>query len=159
MIIESTTRKSFSGVIAASLILFTGCMQTAAQHASQLHSEADRQLTVGTVQARIARGMSSTEVAEVLGSPNIVTRDQGGDESWVYDKIATEASYSNDSGGGVGLLGAGRNPGVSLLLGGLVGTYSRSAGASATQQRTLTVVIKFDSRNRVKDFSYHTSRF
>jgi outer membrane protein assembly factor BamE (lipoprotein component of BamABCDE complex) len=159
MKIKNRTGKLFRGMLAAPFLVFLGCMQTAAQHASQLHSEADRQLTVGTVQAKIVRGMSSTEVAEVLGSPNIVTRDQGGDESWVYDKIATEASYSNDSGGGVGLLGAGRNPGVSLLLGGLVGTYSRSAGASATQQRTLTVVIKFDSRNRVKDFSYHTSRF
>jgi outer membrane protein assembly factor BamE (lipoprotein component of BamABCDE complex) len=159
MNIKNRTGKLFRAMLAAPSLVFVGCMQTAAQHASQLHSEADRQLTVGTVQAKIVRGMSSTEVAEVLGSPNIVTSDQGGDESWVYDKIATEASYSNDEGGGVGLLGAGRNPGVSLLLGGLIGTYSRSAGASATQQRTLTVVIKFDSRNRVKDFSYHTSRF
>jgi hypothetical protein len=103
--------------------------------------------------------MSSTEVAEVLGSPNIVTKDQGGDESWVYDKIATEASYSSDAGGYGGLVGGGGAPGVALILGGLSGSYNRSAGATATQQRTLTVVIKFDKRSRVKDFSYHTSRF
>lgn len=146
------------GVILAALTC-AGCMQTAAQHASQLHSEADRRLTVGTVQARIVKGMSSTEVAEILGSPNIVTKDQGGDESWVYDKIATEASYSRDEGGYGGVLGAGGTPGAALILGGLTGSYGRAAGASATQQRTLTVVIKFDSRHRVKNFSYHTSRF
>lgn len=146
------------GVVLAA-VTSTGCMQTAAQHAAQLHSEADRQLTVGTVQARIVKGMSSTEVAEVLGSPNIVTKDQGGDESWVYDKIATEASYSRDEGGYGGVLGAGATPGTALILGGLTGSYGRAAGASATQQRTLTVIIKFDSRHRVKNFSYHTSRF
>lgn len=137
----------------------SGCVQTAAQHASQLHSEADRRLTVGTVQARILRGMSSTEVVEILGSPNIVTRDQGGTESWVYDKIATEASYSTDNGGYGGLIGAGGTPGAALILGGLTGSYSRAAGASATTQRTLTVIIKFDALNKVRDFSYHTSRF
>ena len=137
----------------------SGCMMPAYEHEAQLHSEADRRLTVGTVQTRIVRGMSSTEVAEALGSPNIVTKDQGGDESWVYDKIATEASYSKDAGGYGGLVGGGGAPGVALILGGMTGSYNRSAGATATQQRTLTVVIKFNGRSRVKDFSYHTSRF
>jgi hypothetical protein len=41
--------------------------------------------------------MSGTEVAVALGSPNIVTRDSGGKETWIYDKIATEASYSKSS--------------------------------------------------------------
>jgi outer membrane protein assembly factor BamE (lipoprotein component of BamABCDE complex) len=128
-------------------------------HAAALHTAEDRRLTVGTVQARIVKGMSSSEVAEILGSPNIVTKDSGEDESWVYDKIATEASYSTDSGNSAGLLGAGGTPGSSLLLGGLFGGYNRAAGASGTVQRTLTVVIKFDRQHRVRDFNYHTSRF
>jgi hypothetical protein len=159
MNIFSRSSFNFTLVVLSCTILATGCVMPAHEHASQLHSEADRRLTVGTVQARIVRGMSSTEVAEVLGSPNIVTKDQGGDESWVYDKIATEASYSNDAGGYGGLVGGGGAPGVALILGGLSGSYNRSAGATATQQRTLTVVIKFDGRSRVKGFSYHTSRF
>ena len=150
----------FSTLLFSTVTIFVaGCVMPAYEHSRQLHSEDDRRLTVGTVQARVVRGMSSTEVAEVLGSPNIVTKDQGGDESWVYDKIATEASYSNDTGGYGGLVGGGGAPGVALILGGLSGSYNRSAGATATQQRTLTVVIKFDTRSRVKDFSYHTSRF
>ena len=132
---------------------------SAAEHQQSLGSTADRNLTVGTVQARITRGMAQAEVAEALGSPNIVTKDRDDDETWVYDKIATEASYSNDTASGAGLAGAGGTPGSSLILGGLFGSYSRSAGAAGSSQRTLTVVIKFDPRKRVKDFSYHTSRF
>lgn len=132
---------------------------SAAQHQQSLGSTADRNLTVGTVQARITRGMAAADVAEALGSPNIVTKDRSDDETWVYDKIATEASYSNDTGGGTGLVGAGGTPGSALILGGLLGSYNRSAGAASSVQRTLTVVIKFDANKRVKDFSYHTSRF
>ncbi len=141
-----------------SLLLSLGCM-SAAEHQQSLHSTADREFTLGVVQARISRGMSQTDVAEALGSPNIVTRDNQGDESWIYDKIATEASYSRDSGGVGGGVGAGGTPGDALILGGLLGNYGRSAGAAASSQRTLTVVIKFDDNKRVKDFSYHSSRF
>jgi outer membrane protein assembly factor BamE (lipoprotein component of BamABCDE complex) len=146
------------GSILLSVWFGVGCM-SAAQHQQSLGSNADRNLTVGTVQAKITRGMAAADVAEALGSPNIVTKDRSDDETWVYDKIATEASYSNDTGGGAGLVGAGGTPGSALILGGLLGSYNRSAGAASSVQRTLTVVIKFDASKRVKDFSYHTSRF
>lgn len=132
----------------------TGCVKTAAQHADSLHSASDRNLTVGVVQRDIRVGMSETEVVSLLGSPNIVTRDKAGRDSWVYDKIATEASYSAD-GGSLGLiLGAGGG-GVAGALG---GGYSRAAGAAAVSQRTLTVVIKFKEHS-VESFTYHSSQF
>lgn len=136
----------------------SGCM-SGAEHARALHSNDEREFTLGVVQKKVYRGMPQAEVAEELGSPNIVTKDRAGDETWVYDKIATEASYSHDRGATSGAVGAGGTPGAALILGGLVGSYSRSAGASASTQRTLTVVIKFDSQGRVKDFSYHSSKF
>ena len=146
-------------VLVTSFILaLTGCM-SAAEHSQSLHSAQERDLTVGLVQARITKGMSGAEVSEVLGSPNIVTKDESGGEAWIYDKIATEASYSSDTGGVGGLAGAGGAPGAALILGGLTGSYSRNAGASAVTQRTLTVVIKYDARGRVRDFSYHASKF
>ena len=54
-------------------------------------------MTVGVVQREIHTGLTQDQVAEALGSPNIVTRDASGNETWIYDKIATEASYSNSS--------------------------------------------------------------
>jgi outer membrane protein assembly factor BamE (lipoprotein component of BamABCDE complex) len=149
-------------LIAAALIALmktsSGCM-SAAEHQQSLHSTQEQNFTLGLVQKRITKGMSQAEVAESLGSPNMVTKDQTGDETWVYDKIASEASYSTDRGGVAGLGGGGGTPGNALILGGLVGNYDRAAGASASTNRTLTVVIRFDKQARVKDFSYHSSKF
>ena len=129
-----------------SVLLLVGCM-SAHEHYQQTHGVQERELTVGTVQKEIKKGMSAAEVAEVLGSPNIVTTDAEGREVWVYDKISTDVTYSESSGGGY----------ATLLIAGVGG--SRSAGAKSKTQRTLTVVIKFDEQKKVRDFAYHTSRF
>lgn len=139
-------------------ILLFGCMP-AQQHYQQTHGVQERQMTVGTVQREIKKGMSAAEVAEVLGSPNIVTTDAESREVWIYDKISTDVTYSQSSGGG----------GISMLIGAIggsaaggampSGSFSRSAGAQSKTQRTLTVVIKFDENKKVRDFAYHTSRF
>jgi outer membrane protein assembly factor BamE (lipoprotein component of BamABCDE complex) len=116
-------------------------------------------MTVGTVQKEIRKGMSGADVAEVLGSPNIVTTDGEGREVWIYDKISTDVTYSKDSGGvGIVLL-VGASAGNTVAGGLGHGGYSRSAGAESKTQRTLTVVIKFDEEKKVRDFSYHSSRF
>ena len=131
--------------LACLLLFLAGCM-TAAQHQQSLPGSRERAMTVGIVQREIRKGMSAADVAGALGSPNIVTKDASGDETWIYDKIAAEASYSRSSGG-TGLL-------ISLF-----GVGQQEAGASSTSERTLTVVIKFDQNKRVKDFTYHSSRF
>jgi hypothetical protein len=145
-------------IFIALAISLTGCI-TAADHQRALHSSAERDLTVGIVQAKITKGMPMESVAAALGSPNIVKKDKDGGDVWIYDKIASEASYSNDTGGGSGLLGAGGTPGSALILGGLTGSYERSQGANALTQKTLTVIISFDGRGQVEDFSYHSSKF
>lgn len=132
---------------------FFGC--TSAHHQQQLQSAKEREFTVGIVQKEIRVGMSQTEVAEALGSPNIVTRDKDGKESWIYDKIASEASYSKSSVGGAG--GAAGVTGTTLILGILTGGYE--SGASSTTQKTLTVIIKYDDEKLVESFSYHSSKF
>jgi outer membrane protein assembly factor BamE (lipoprotein component of BamABCDE complex) len=135
-----------------------GCM-TAAQHQQELGSTKEREMTVGIVQKEIRVGMSQADVAVALGSPNIVTNDGSGKETWIYDKIATEASYSASQGSMGGGVGAGGLAGSALILGGVGGVYSKSAGASSTTQKTLTVVIKFDQKKKVESFSYHASKF
>ncbi len=123
----------------------SGCM-SASQHQQSLSSTKERETTVGVAQKEIHTGMSQADVAEALGSPNIVTRDSDGKETWIYDKIATEASYSRDSGG------------TGLILS-LFGVYSKEAGAVSSTQKTLTVVIKFNENHLVDSFSYHASKF
>ncbi len=131
-------------------VVTAGCSAT--HHAADVRAadEAER-ITVGTVQKEVRIGMSAANVASVLGSPNIVTSDDQRQETWIYDKISSEVTYSRSKGTLVGLIFGGS--------GGGAGISTTSAGATATSQRTLTVIIKFDGDNRVRDFSYHTSRF
>ena len=150
---------SVRGLIIVTMVLtLTGCM-SAHQHYQQTHGAQERQMTVGTVQKEIRKGMSASDVAEALGSPNIVTTDGEGREVWIYDKISTDVTYSKDSGGLSAILLIGSASGG--VAGGALGSgdYSRSAGAQSKTQRTLTVVIKFDAEKKVRDFSYHSSRF
>lgn len=136
-----------------------GCI-SAQQHASDVQGglQGDR-LTVGTVQREIRQGMSGAEVAQVLGSPNIVSTDERGREVWIYDKVATDTVYSN-SNGGINALILGAGPvGASVLGGGVGGNSSYASGAASKSQRTLTVVIKYGDDKKVRDFAYHSSRF
>lgn len=121
-----------------------------AQHLNNVRDD-DARVTVGTVQKEIRVGTAAADVAGILGSPNIVTNDEENRQTWIYDKISTEVAYSRSSGGVAGLVFGGS--------GGGIGTGSASSGATKTSQRTLTVVIKFDRDERVRDFAYHTSRF
>ena len=131
-----------------------GCM-SAAMHQKELSSTAEREMTLGVVQKEIRIGMSQADVATALGSPNIVTRDSTSNETWIYDKIATEVSYSRSSSAGVGIIGLLISP----VVGGAAGGGSKAAGASSSTQRTLTVVIRFDSKGLVQSTSYHASKF
>ena len=97
------------------------------------------------------RRTPAAQVAEYLGSPNIVTNDEQHRETWIYDKISTEVAYSKSSGTLGGLIVGGS--------GGGFGAGSVGSGATQTSQRTLTVIIHFDDASRVRDFAYHTSRF
>ena len=121
------------------LFISLGC---ATRRSSQT-SDNSKRLTVGTVQKEIRKGMSGAEVSMALGSPNIVSTDENGNEVWIYDKLNTQKAYS------------GREVGVwFLILGG--GSSEQRVSSS---QRTLTVVVKFDSNKRVTSVSYHSSRF
>ncbi|MDP8297821.1 MAG: hypothetical protein RAP41_06540 [Candidatus Orphnella occulta] len=130
-------------IIASLCIVFLAGCSTASSHKKSVQSDAGDRVTVGKVQREIRIGMPSAKVIEVLGSPNILTTDENRQEVWVYDKIATDIVHSNNQG--------------EVWL--IIGAVSGSSGATSTSQRTLTIVIKFDKENKVRDFSYHSSSF
>lgn len=150
--------KKILALVAAAPLL-TAC-PTAQDHMNNVRAAQDGdRLSVGKVQREIRVGMSSADVVAVLGSPNIVTTDDQRREQWVYDKISTETAYSTSSGGVSALVLGGGVIGSTLLGGGGSGGYSSGAGAASTNQRTLTIIVKFDNAQRVRDFAYHTSSF
>ena len=129
-------------VVFLMIILMSGCA-SATRHKQLVQDDSGDRLTVGKVQREIKVGMPSASVAEILGSPNVVTTDEDRREVWIYDKISTEVSYSTSESGA-----------TLLLIGG-----SGSSGARSTSQKTLTIVIKFDKESKVRDFAYHSSSF
>lgn len=171
---NSRTKKTglnrFACVLIPVSITLTGCM-SAMEHHQELADTHDRSMTLGLVQKQIAVGTPQNQVAIALGSPNIVTRDNNNQETWIYDKIASEASFSQDFGGanafisGQGGLGSNTNsigfpiPFPGSLNGSVGGNYNKQSGAASITQRTLTVIVKFDARNQVETVSYHSSKF
>ena len=122
--------------------------------------------TLGVVQKYVHNGMSQDEVAIALGSPNIVTQDASGHETWIYDKMsssvtgrdktesaledATAIRYSWHALGTfltLGLINRGTKPEL------------RDVAQVVSSQNTLTIVIKFDKNNCVESYSYHSSKF
>ncbi|MDR2777021.1 MAG: hypothetical protein LBB17_03210 [Puniceicoccales bacterium] len=110
--------------------------------ACQTNAPVER-VTVGTVQRFIRQGMTSAEVVEALGAPNMVTKNAEGNETWVYDKIHSECETKRSDSG------------ICLILFG--GSNTKISGSSS--ERTLTIVVHFDKDSKVTDFSYRTTSF
>tara|TARA_B100000767_G_C19718523_1_gene516124 strand:- start:1022 stop:1417 length:396 start_codon:yes stop_codon:yes gene_type:complete len=126
----------FSVFIFLSVFLLQSC-------ATQAVKNDEDGITVGTVQKEISVGMIASDVVTILGSPNIVTTNDIGGETWVYDKVSRDISYENSSSG------------ASLLL---IGAFNNS-GSSSSSQKTLTIIINFDNQSKVSTLKYHTSTF
>lgn len=134
------------------------------KHPDRCSSPVQQQtFTLGLVQSKIKVGVTQDEVARVLGSPNIVTKDANGKDTWIYDKVASVSSTSesaNTAGiaGGGGGLGVG-NGSVGGGLGMIGVSHANYKNNSQSNQKTLTVVIKFSQYNKVESFTYHMSNF
>ena len=138
------------------LIIEFGCASPI-ERVNELKPETEKNsLTVGKVQQTIKKGMTQTEVAEALGSPNMVTKDKENIETWVYDKLRTE------------IISASANDKVGLVLGtnfggddvGVAGGASRSNSANNTirSQKTLTIILKF-KKGMLDQYTYNASSF
>lgn len=126
-------------ILLALTVVATSC--NAGRFYNETYSETQR-LELGNVQKSICKGMAQDQVAIALGSPNIVTTDKDQKETWIYDKIASEVRQSGSSG---------------LIL--FCQTGADYVSRSDVSQKTLTVVIKFDSAKKVESLSYHSSKF
>ncbi len=126
-------------VVAFVSVFLTGCVQKASWHADEVARSEKQNFTVGEVQRHIKKGMSGAGVVEALGSPNVISTDENGNEVWIYDKFYTEGVISASNG--------------------VTFTLSNVGGAARTSQSTITVIIKFDANKKVRDFAYHKSSF
>jgi len=123
-----------------SAAMFSACMK----HPTNAGPDGNAtNLTVGTVQGSIKVGMPASDVATILGSPNIVTTDEKRREVWIYDKISSDRVDTSNS-----------VYGTIIILGG-----SSKQSQSTSTQKTLTIIIKFDEEKKVRDFGYNFTQF
>jgi outer membrane protein assembly factor BamE (lipoprotein component of BamABCDE complex) len=112
------------------------------QYSQDFSARHEQEMTLGVVQRELYTGMPQADVACIMGSPNIVTRDDKGNETWIYDKISHEVKRSESSG---------------LLL--FIYSGCDALSKSSQHQKTLTVIIKFDENGKIDALSYHASKF
>ncbi len=117
-----------SGVFCCALL---GCAPPAPFATIPARQIETQKVTLGNVQMVVKKGASSADVIGALSSPNIVTSNKDGTETWVYDKIMSE-------------------PETALGNNGVVAVKST---------RTLIVVIKFDQEQRVETVQYRQTSY
>ncbi len=100
-----------------------------------------QRLAAGAAQM-IKTGMSGSDVIAALGSPNILTYNKDGLETWVYDKISNEYEFVTAQDGGW-----------------FFSPRSQSSGVEVRSQRTLIVVINFDTDKKVKTLQYRQTSY
>lgn len=108
-------------------------------------------LTPGGAKKSIQIGVTTqAEVIEVFGTPNVITRKDGG-EMWVYDKVSSKTTTAVFGGGGIGG-GAGSSGFGGGGLGGGVGSTERS-------ETTIMLIIYFDENDTVRDYKLSQTKF
>ena len=118
-------------LLACLTVLSTGCQESRTQGSN---------LTPGMAKTKITNGVTTqSEILEVFGAPNIITKNKSGNEVWTYDKVAMDKSNKE---GYWTILAAGE-----------------SSGNQTTSTKTFTLMLEFDDDDIVKDNSYRASQF
>ena len=97
-------------------------------------------LTAGSAKTLLVKGKTTqSEILKIWGSPNIVTQSSNGETVWTYSK----QSYDTESSSFVG------------------GLFVIAAGSAVSKGATSSfdVVITFDDKDVVKDFSVTSTQF
>jgi hypothetical protein len=127
----------FSAIV---LIALGGCSTT--QYGVSESSKLD---AAGPTERKVILGMGSANIAALLGSPNIVAGLENEEKAWTYEGIASDVSYARSGNAIVGVI---FDPHFDNSI---------SHKTVSDLQPTLTVVIRFNRHDRVRDFSYFAS--
>ena len=124
--------KSFYiALIAALISMLSACTPSVPLAVIPARQVETQKITLGNVQMVVKKGATNSDVIGALGSPNIVTSNKDGTETWVYDRITAEAEY----------------------------VQGRSSGIAVTSTRTMIVVVKYDKSSRVEEVQYRQTSY
>lgn len=121
--------------------LLLGCASASNQPSA---SEQNSPFTHGNVQLSLKKDLTTqADVLNTFGAPNVATHDSEGNEVWTYQKNATIAKATESSAYG-----------TIILFGGGSSTtgFERSS-------RSMTLILKFNTKKVLIDFSSMTTSF
>jgi outer membrane protein assembly factor BamE (lipoprotein component of BamABCDE complex) len=122
--------------------LLGGCAPQSAPLTSIPSRKIETQRLAAGAAQMIKPGMSGADVIAALGSPNVLTNNKEGLETWVYDKISNEYEFVTAQDGGW-----------------FFSPRSQVSGVEVRSQRTLIVVVNFDSDKKVKNVQYRQTTY
>lgn len=97
-------------------------------------------LSFGAVKKSIVKGKTSQgEVVQLLGSPNIVTKNKENEEVWTYSRQSVD-SESGGFGGGLVFFGGNK-------------------AFSSQSSNSFDLIITFDAKDVVRDYSVVQAQF
>ena len=152
-----------TATVISSGLLMTGC----STDLSPEPFDANLRLTAGQVKMTVKTGVTTqNEIFKSLGSPNVVALENGKGEIWTYDQIkvrrtaqgygagaffATLFGFSNDASL------SNRDPGHG---GGEAGVeISGNVGTNTTSVLTATLIIRFDTSEKVSSYKMLVTSF
>ncbi len=94
----------------------------------------------GMAKKNIVKGTTTqAEIIEWFGSPNVTTRNKSGEEVWTYDRVGHEAK--------------GEKSFLFLFL------YGSESYSSSSGTRSLTLIITFDDKDVVREYTVRQAQF
>ena len=136
--------------IVVAALLVSGCTTNWQQPPPSERSSLQRDpLSYGAVMATVKKGETTQEdIMRVFGAPNVTTMDGDGQEVWMYDRISNASEVN-------GWSEARRF----TTFFGLETLSAKEGGSRASSTQTLTVIITFDTRKKVRDYSARATQF
>lgn len=121
------------------IFIFIGCASSPPPQKSNL--------TFAVVKTKVTKGVTTqAEILNILGSPNIITKNSDGNEVWNYARQSFDAE-SGSYGGGLFVLKA------------IGGAAYGSKAFSSTSSATFDLILTFDKNDVVQNYTVITSQF
>jgi hypothetical protein len=97
-------------------------------------------LTMGMIKKEIIKGTTTqAEIMQKFGSPNLVTKNRSNDEVWNYSRMSYESKTGAD--------------GASFIF------FGGSRAMSTTTTKSFDLIITFDEKDIVKDYSVISAQY
>ena len=117
-------------------------------------------LSYGAIKKYLKIGVTTqADILKLFGSPNNMTTSSSGNEIWVYDKVRTELSTTAEKGTAGGIIGGGIGIGSGGVGAAAGGSKSKSTTNLVSTTNTLTVIMEFNEKNILIDYSARQGRY